>query len=205
MIASVGYTWILGTVLISAVLLLYYLEVRVSVLLVISVILLICGCFFLVFFRDPERRIGGGIVSPADGRILAIYDQTGLLRIGIFMGVTNVHVNRAPLKGRVISVIHKPGGFMPAYLQESARNERVITTMNTMIGRIKIIQIAGILAKRIVPYIKSGQELKKGERIGIIQFGSRVDLIMPSNRIRTLVKKGQSVKAGSTTIAELKR
>jgi len=205
MIARGGYTWILGTLLISAVILLFYLEVRVSVLLAISIILLICDCFFLLFFRDPERRISSGIVSPADGRILAIYDQSGLMRIGIFMSVTDVHVNRAPLKGRVISVTHKPGGFIPAYRQESVRNERVITTMNTNIGRIKVIQIAGILAKRIVPYIKTGQELKKGERIGIIQFGSRVDLIMPSNRIKILVKNGHRVKAGSTTIAELKR
>ena len=205
MIARGGYTWILGTLLISAVILLFYLEVRVSVLLAISIILLISDCFFLLFFRDPERRIARGIVSPADGRILAIYDRSGLLRIGIFMSVTDVHVNRAPLNGRVISVTHKPGSFIPAYRQESVRNERLITTMNTNIGRIKVIQIAGILAKRIVPYIKQGKELKKGERIGIIQFGSRVDLIMPSNKIRTLVKKGQRVKAGSTTIAELKR
>ena len=109
------------------------------------------------------------------------------------------------LSGMVISIIHIPGGFIPAYNPESEYNERFITTMQTGIGRIKIKQIAGIVAQRIVPYIHPGQRLTKGERIGMIQFGSRVDLILPKNKIRVRVKVGDKVKAGSTTIANVIR
>ncbi len=119
------------------------------------------------------------------------------------MNITNVHVNRAPLDGSVVSMVHRPGGFLPAYRPESKQNERLITTIISPIGYIKIIQIAGIVAKRIVPYIKPGMHLKRGERIGIIQFGSRVDVILPKDKVTILVEKGQHVKAAIDSIAKI--
>ena len=120
------------------------------------------------------------------------------------MNVHNVHVNRMPLDGIVKDVVHHSGIHLPAFKKESEKNERVITTIDTNIGTIKVNQIAGTLARRIVPYIKKGDKLKKGERIGIIRFGSRVDVYLPSKKIKKiLVKIGEVVKAGETTIAEI--
>lgn len=200
MLARGGYKWISGTLLVAALFLLFYILLYVFVLLLISVLFLICDCFFLVFFRDPKRNPGKGIVSPADGRVLFV-SNSGTTRIAIFMSVTNVHVNRAPLSGRVLRMTHKPGGLLPAYKHGSKNNERLITSMQTQIGKIKVIQIAGLIARRIVPYIQPGQNLKKGQRIGIIQFGSRVDLLLPSEHIRVNIRPGQRVRAGVTSIA----
>jgi phosphatidylserine decarboxylase len=153
--------------------------------------------------------INSGIVSPADGRIISIEhyknkkNSRKYVRIAIFMSVFNVHVNRAPISGKVLHMVHKSGGFIPAYDPGSKKNERLITLMSSPIGRIKIIQIAGLLAKRIVPYIKPKQFLSKGQRIGIIQFGSRVDLILPKDKVNILITKGQHVKAGITSLAKI--
>ena len=204
MFARGGFYWIYGTLLLSAVTLLYYVFVKFFVFFAFSFILIILLFFFLIFFRDPERIIGPGLVSPADGRIILITsDKNNTTKIAVFMNVTNVHVNRAPISGKVVSIMHIPGGFIPAYNPKSEFNERFITTMQTSIGRIKIKQIAGIVAQRIVPYIHPGQHLVKGERIGMIQFGSRVDVVLPKNKIRVRVKVGDKVKAGSTTIADI--
>jgi phosphatidylserine decarboxylase len=204
MFARGGFYWIYGTLLLSTVSLLYYLFIKLFAFFAFSVILIVFLCFFLVFFRDPNRVIGPGLVSPADGRVMLITsDENYNTKIAVFMNVTNVHVNRAPISGKVVSIIHIPGGFIPAYNPASEQNERFITTLQTGIGRIKIKQIAGIVAQRIVPYIRPGQHLIKGERIGMIQFGSRVDLIVPKNKIKVRVKVGDKVFAGSTTIADV--
>jgi len=219
MLAQGGHNWILGTLLISSLTLLIFILTKMLILLAISLILLLLVCFFMLFFRDPERVPSRGIVAPADGRIISIttsdtskYDSKGqikrpknqrFIRIATFMSVFNVHVNRAPISGKVLSITHKPGKFLPAYKSESKNNERVITTFKTKIGKIIIIQIAGILAQRIIPYIHPNEYLKKGQRLGIIQFGSRVDLILPKNRVKILVKNHQRVFAGSTTVAEI--
>jgi phosphatidylserine decarboxylase len=119
------------------------------------------------------------------------------------MNIYNVHVNRIPLDGTVKDIVHIHGIHLPAFKKESEKNERVITTIETKIGTIKIIQIAGTIARRIVPYIKKGDKLKKGEKIGIIRFGSRVDIFLPTNKIKKInIKVGDIVKAGETTIAE---
>jgi phosphatidylserine decarboxylase len=97
-----------------------------------------------------------------------------------------------------------PGIVVPAYRPESEQNERLKTVMDTRIGTITITQIAGIVAKRIVPYIEPGEYLRKGQRIGIIQFGSRVDIILPSNKVTIKIRVGDKVKAGSSSIAEIK-
>ena len=158
-----------------------------------------------LFFRDPVRRPASGLVSPADGKVMFVEknEELGIWHIAIFMSPLNVHVNRAPLAGRVVKIDHIKGGFKPAFNKESEHNERVITVLATRIGKVKIIQIAGIVARRIVPYITERQRLLKGEKIGMIRFGSRVDLYLPSDKLIPEIVPGQKVRAGIDTIGIL--
>jgi phosphatidylserine decarboxylase len=203
MFAKGGYNWILGTLLIAALALVCYLFIIHWIFLILTCIFIILDCFFLLFFRDPDRHIGPGIVSPADGTVMKITNSKSTTRLAIFMSPFNVHVNRSPLDARVRSTVHHAGGYLPAYQPESITNEHQSTVLVTRIGNVKLVQIAGMVAKRIVPYIKSGDILTKGQRIGIIQFGSRVDLELPKNRVKIKTKVGDSVHAGITTIAEI--
>lgn len=156
--------------------------------------------FGLVFFRDPHREPGRGIVSPADGRVLAadVANRT----LTVFMGIHNVHVNRAPLEGVVGSVVHTDGGHAPAYAPGAVTNERVETTLQTSLGPVTVIQVAGVFARRIVPYVRRGDRVRKGQRIGMIRFGSRVELRLPRG-VRLAVRVGDKVRAGETTVAEV--
>ena len=155
---------------------------------------------FLFFFRDPQRRIGPGIVSPADGRVLVADPARG--RVAIFMGVADVHVNRAPMAGVVASQQYRPGGFAIASRPESEANERLEWTFRTDRGTLRLAQVAGIFARRIVPYLGTGDKVKKGQRIGLVRFGSRVELLLPpGSRLR--VAAGDRVRAGESTIAEV--
>lgn len=180
-----------------------------TIFLFFTVVVLLKTLALFLFFRDPERKIGKGIIACADGKIREITnikdDEIGeCINISTFMNIYNVHVNRIPLDGTIKNVVHISGIHLPAFKKESEKNERVITTISTKIGPVKIMQIAGTLARRIVPYIKKGDKLKKGERIGIIRFGSRVDIYLPTKKIKKIhVKKGDMVKAGETTIAEI--
>ena len=158
--------------------------------------------FMLVFFRDPERVPGRGVVSPADGRILAADPDRRTLTV--FMGVTNVHVNRAPWAGRISRMTYTAGGHAPAYRADAARNERLETVLDTDIGQIRITQIAGVFARRIVPYRREGDRVKKGARVGMIRFGSRVEIVLPRG-VRILAREGDRVRAGETTVAEVAR
>lgn len=156
----------------------------------------------LSFFRDPPRRIGDGIVSPADGKVVLATQRGRRCRVNIFMNVHNVHVNRAPEAGRVSSVTHIPGGFVPAFRKDSDRNERVVLALETRYGRMKVTQIAGTVARRIVPYLGPGDQVGRGDRIGMIRFGSRVDLefdLPPGYGL--IVSEGDRVRAGSSVIA----
>ncbi|MBA3043734.1 phosphatidylserine decarboxylase family protein, partial [archaeon] len=125
------------------------------------------------------------------------------IKVSTFMNLHNVHVNRAPLDGKIISVEHVFGRHMPAYKKESELNEKVVIKMDTEIGTIRIVQIAGVFARRIVPYIRENDVVKKGQRVGIIRFGSRVDLYLPSH-VEIMVKKGENVLAGKTSIGSIK-
>ncbi|HEB37808.1 MAG TPA: phosphatidylserine decarboxylase family protein, partial [Thermoplasmatales archaeon] len=152
---------------------------------------------------------GRGVVGCADGKIREIKkthdeDIGDCLKISTFMNVYNVHVNRMPLNGVVSDIRHLPGGYVPAFKKESDRNERMILTLETEIGVVKIVQIAGIVARRIVPYIRKGESITKGERIGIIRFGSRVDLYLPASKTNIYVKENNLVKAGEDRIAEIR-
>ena len=155
------------------------------------------------FFRDPERDISEGIVSPADGRIMEIETRGREVKISIFMSIWDVHVNRAPTDCTVLSKERHPGGYVPAFNKESERNERVEYTLSTHFGRMSLVQIAGALARRIIPYVEAGDRLSAGDRLGLIRFGSRVDLVfrLPSGwSVR--VDKGDKTTAGVTVLAE---
>jgi phosphatidylserine decarboxylase len=161
--------------------------------------------FFLIFFRDPERNIGEGIIAPADGQIRDIKQEKDQYLISTFMEVNNVHVNRMPIDGRIIQMSHFPGYHLRAWKKESDLNERVVITIETEIGDVKVVQLAGLIARRVYPYIKEGDTLKKGDRIGIIRLGSRVDVYLPVKKIKEIpVKIGDPVKAGEDTIAFIK-
>jgi len=179
------------------------------VLLLSSVFLFILTVFFLMFFRDPDRFIGKGLVACADGKIREISeindkDVGNCICISTFMNIQNVHVNRMPIEGKIKKIHHKNGFHLPAFRKESEKNERTIIIVDSKIGKIKIIQIAGTLARRIITYIKKDEEIKKGKRIGIIRLGSRVDVYLPKKFIKNIcVKKGEKVKAGVDTLAEI--
>jgi phosphatidylserine decarboxylase len=155
----------------------------------------------LWFFRDPEREITDGrVISPADGVVQSIMPwKDGRTRVAIFMSPLNVHVNRAPLTGTVTSVEHIPGGYVPAFNKESEHNERVIWHFDTEAGDIEMVQIAGAVARRIVPYVPRGCKVEQGERIGLIRFGSRVDVYLPAG-IEAGVEVGQNTTAGVTRL-----
>ncbi|WP_037908522.1 phosphatidylserine decarboxylase [Actinacidiphila yeochonensis] len=155
----------------------------------------------LWFFRDPEREITDArVVSPADGVVQSVMPwKDGRTRVAIFMSPLNVHVNRAPLAGTVASVEHVPGGYVPAFNKESEDNERVVWHFDTEIGDVEVIQIAGAVARRIVPYVPRGCKVEQGERIGLIRFGSRVDVYLPEG-VEPGVDVGQKTTAGVTRL-----
>lgn len=174
---------------------------------------LVIFLYMLLFFRDPERIIPEDrdtFVSPADGKIILIKDTieevyTGekVKQISIFMSVFNVHVNRSPCDGRVDKVKHTPGGFRAAYTNEAElSNENIAMLLNTGYGKILVRQVAGLIARRAVCRVSPGDSLKKGQRYGIIKFGSRVDIYLPED-VRVKVVLGQKVKAGETVLAAI--
>jgi phosphatidylserine decarboxylase len=176
-----------------------------------SLIPLVLAAFFLWFFRDPERAIPEGeglVVSPADGKVTSIEpvltDKGELTRISIFLNVFNVHVNRSPVAGVIQSVRYKKGRFVNAMAREaSEKNEQNVCTVDTDDGyRIVFKQIAGLLARRIVFHHKTGDRLERGQRVGLIKFGSRTD-VMVSARAHIQVNVGDTVKGGSTVLAFL--
>lgn len=173
-----------------------------AALILLSIAGLVLTLFFIVFFRDPERSPGGDAndaVSPADGRVISINDR----KLCIFMNIHNVHVNRVPLGGTVLEIDYKPGGYIPAFNKDSDVNERNHVIINTEYGNLELTQIAGVLTRRIVSYISEGSVVKRGERIGMIRFGSRVDVIIPEVYAYS-VDVGEKVKAGETVIARKK-
>jgi phosphatidylserine decarboxylase len=175
---------------------------------------LLGGAFFAYFFRDPERLIPGepgAVVSPADGKVVMVDEapeerflQAPAQRVAIFMNVFDVHVNRAPVAGTVSLSKHQPGKFKAAFRQDAGwLNEQQSYVLETGAGvRVLVVQIAGLLARRIIPWVEVGTRLTRGERLGMICFGSRVDLYLPPEA-QILVKPGDRVKAGSSVVAKL--
>ncbi len=178
-------------------------------LLFISVLLILVSIMLIVFFRDPDRNIGNDIVAVADGKIREISnvkdkDIGECIKISTFMNIHNVHVNRMPISGKTLSIDHYKGKHIPAFKKESEKNERVVSIIKTDIGKIKIIQIAGTVARRIVPYFKQNEYIEKGEKIGLIRMGSRVDLYLPTKIVKTItISVNDRLKAGESTVAKL--
>ena len=165
------------------------------------ILLAVLAAFSAFFFRDPERKVGDGIVSPADGRVMDVRQADGVLKVAIFMGPQDVHVNRAPMDCTVVRVERKEGPHLLAYSKESDKNAAVRWTLSTSMGEVVLWQITGAFARRIVPFVGAGAKLRKGERIGMIRFGSRVDVELPAAAIRPAVKVGDVVRAGTTKLA----
>lgn len=169
----------------------------------ISCIILIFLPPYILFFRDPERKVCCAVVcSPADGVVQSVRKNGDGWHIAVFMNIHNVHVNRSPVDGIISEMRYIPGSHVPAFEKESERNERVTYRIETAHGEIRMVQIAGIVARRIVPYMKEGDKVSKGERIGLIRFGSRVDTYLPKGFI-PVVNEGERVKAGESPLAEL--
>lgn len=166
--------------------------------------ILVLALIMLNFFRDPDRDVKrAGMLAPADGIVQSIDAwPDGRTRVATFMNPFNVHVNRAPLAGRVKSVEHVSGGFVPAFNKESDRNERVVWHFETEVGDLEVHQIAGALARRIVPYLAQGAKVEKGDRFGIIRLGSRVDVYLPAG-MRPAVSVGGKMVAGETVLVDL--
>jgi phosphatidylserine decarboxylase len=172
------------------------------------------GCLLagavLAFHRDPERTPpADGAVAPADGVVSVVrteeHDGDARVRVGIYMNAANVHVNRAPLAGRVEAVEHIDGGHRLAFSKESEHNERVHVDLAREAGDYRVTLIAGAFARRIHPYVEGGQPLERGERLGHISFGSRVDVLLPAGVTEddVLVETGESTRAGETRLVDL--
>jgi phosphatidylserine decarboxylase len=207
-----GWRFIAVAAIINAALLWLYLPVGLACL--------PFSIWCVVFFRDPERATPQGrglVVSPADGRLLPIISalppselgmgDTPRLRLSIFMDVFNVHVNRVPVDGRVIALNYKQGRFFNASFDKaSVDNERMAIRIDPKEsqdgGGVAVIQIAGLVARRIKCDLARGQEVRRGERFGIIRFGSRLDVYLPPGSAVTVVE-GARVKAGETVLATL--
>lgn len=168
----------------------------------LSVALICLTVFFVAVFRDPPRKIGKGIVSPADGTVRDVSPEKGL--VSIYLALRNVHVTRAPFDATVVKSVRVRGKHKPAFSKSTPSNERVEIDLSTSIGDMTIVQMTGAIARRIVPYVREGQALSKGTKLSLIRFGSRVDIRLPPEQVQILVQKGQRLYAGRTSIAEVK-
>ncbi len=178
-------------------------------------VILTIWCYY--FFRDPIRSVPtreGLIVSPADGVVSLIEMATPpeelgvgsepLLRVSVFMSVFNCHINRAPIAGKITALAYRPGKFLNASLDKaSSDNERNSLAIEMADGRqLVVVQIAGLVARRILGFVEKGQSLRTGERFGLIRFGSRLDVYLPKG-VNPLVALGQNMVAGETLLADL--
>jgi phosphatidylserine decarboxylase len=175
---------------------------------VAAVVAVLLALFVFSFFRDPERVIpvdAGAVVSPGDGRVVVVTEEENAGRLGkrvsIFLAVWNVHVNRSPAAGTITKMEYRPGKFLAAMRERaSVENEQNVFTLSTEAGEIAFKQIAGLIARRVVSWKKIGDKVARGERIGLVRFGSRVDLWVPKEA-EILVKVGDNVKGGSSVLA----
>jgi len=210
-----GFGLLIGFVLAALILTLGHRTLGAGMFLrVIETLLWLGAAFIVFFFRDPEREIPtapGLIVSPADGKVVEIveefepeYLQAPARRISIFLSPFNVHVNRSPIEGEVKYYRYRKGKFLRAFLPEaSTENEQSIIGMQAPWGKVTFKQIAGIIARRIVCDAREGRRLHRGERFGIIKFGSRMDVYLPLDTLLK-VQVRDNVKAGESILGEIK-
>lgn len=177
----------------------------------LGVVLVFLGVFVFSFFRNPDRSIPtepGVIVCPADGRVVVSKEESRNgrpgKRVSIFLAIWNVHVNRAPAAGKITRLEYKPGKFLAAWDENaSLQNEQNVFTQATEHGEIVYKQIAGWVARRVVSWKKAGETVERGERIGLVRFGSRVDIWLPAEA-EIAVKVGDNVKGGSSVLARMR-
>src|SRR6267142_556010 len=175
---------------------------------VAAAVLVLFAAFVFSFFRDPERMIPtepGAVVSPGDGRVVVVTDEENAgkpgKRVSIFLAVWNVHVNRSPVAGTITNMEYRPGRFLAAMRERASfENEQNVFTLSTETGEMVFKQIAGLIARRVVSWKKAGDKVLRGERMGLVRFGSRVDVWLPRDA-EILVKLGQNVKGGSSVLA----
>src|SRR5437867_1311673 len=173
-----------------------------------AAVLVFLALFIFSFFRDPERVIpaeAGAVVSPGDGRVVVVREEENAgrpgKRVSNFLAVWSVHVNRAPAEGTITKMEYRRGKFLAAMRERaSVENEQNVFTLSTDAGEMVFKQIAGLIARRVVSWKKTGDRVLRGERIGLVRFGSRVDVWLPKDA-EILVKLGQSVKGGSSVLA----
>ncbi len=171
--------------------------------------LLLAAGFCAFFFRDPDRRPPGdrnALLAPADGRVTAVgpaeEGEPGTQRVSIFLSIFDVHINRAPVSGGVTAVRYRQGAFRAAFRKDAAeRNERSELEMATDWGAVRVRQIAGVVARRIVCRVQAGDRLARGDRFGLIRFGSRTDLLLPPG-VALTVRPGDRVRGGLTVIGK---
>jgi len=210
-----GFKFLIPFLAISLVLFALWTYSSEVIILPFAAIFLVFSLFLVFFFRDPERKAPSGenlILSSADGKVILIKPFENLDFVGkrgtlvsVFMSVFNVHINRAPVSGKVEYFKYNPGRFFPAFKDKaSSENEQTELGLENTRGRIILKQIAGIIARRIVCKVKSGDKVKAGQRLGMIKFGSRVDLFLPEN-VEIKVELKQKVKAGETIIGIFKK
>jgi phosphatidylserine decarboxylase len=174
-----------------------------------AAVLILLGGFIFYFFRDPERAIPAdpvAIVSPADGKVVDIaseeFNSRSGTRISIFLSIWNVHVQRAPVAGQIAEVAYRPGRFYGAYrARASAENEQNVIYMDTPHGILVFKQIAGAIARRVLCWKRKGEMVARGERVGLIRFGSRVDIWLPVG-VEITVRRGQMVKGGESILGK---
>jgi phosphatidylserine decarboxylase len=179
---------------------------------VLGGVLLVLPVLIALFFRDPDRSAPAGrglVLAPADGRVIhagsARPDEAPngqWLQVTIFLSVLDVHINRTPVPGRVTRVEQVPGSFLPAFRHDAHRNEHSEIWLDHDGVEVVTRQVVGVLARRVVCRVRPGDELGPGARIGLMKFGSRMDVFVPASA-RLLVRKGDHVRGGETVIAEL--
>jgi phosphatidylserine decarboxylase len=196
-----------GIALLAPLILLAVLNVFSARLLFAIAAVAVAGlvAFVAWFLRDPTRPIGAEIVSAADGRVRAVVRERDRWRISVFMNVTDVHVNRFPLDATVVGISDAGSGFRPAYRDDADHNSRRHYTLETAVGLVEVVQMTGIVARRLVSLSREGERHLKGDRLGMILFGSRVDVLLPATRTEPLVQVSEVVRAGVTPIARERR
>lgn len=214
-IVTEGIPFIVAVLLITVVIaiILFYYAPKIAIY--VTIVFLALTIFVTAFFRNPNRVIPQdpkAVVSPADGKVIEISEvyendflKKDVIKISVFMSVFNVHVNRVPMDGKAVEISYFPGKFFVASLDKaSSENEQNrIVIENSGGTKILVVQIAGIVARRIVSYVKEGDVLQKGSRFGLIRFGSRLDLYLPTDT-KITVSVGDKVKGGESIMGVLK-
>ncbi|MDO9535305.1 MAG: phosphatidylserine decarboxylase family protein [Bacillota bacterium] len=204
-IARPGYPYVIAALVVTI-----FLYTKVSFL---TPVFLFLTIFIAFFFRDPVRTSPQGenlILAPADGKIIKVekifepnFVEGEALKVSIFLSIFNVHINRSPVKGTISMIKYIPGSFFAAYKDEaSLSNEKNLIGIETEEGRFLVVQIAGLIARRILCWVKMGDRVERGMRLGMIKFGSCTELYMPL-KVDLKVREGDRVRAGETVLGEI--